>query len=65
MQHLSRETLARYMIQTSSPAERRGVDWHLEYCSVCRAEFSVRDLLNIARDARDRMVLAVRSAERN
>ncbi len=65
MQHLSDETLARYMICTSPPEERRGVEWHLENCPMCHEEFSVRDLIDIARNARERIVAAVRAAERN
>jgi hypothetical protein len=61
MTHLSRDALARYLIKTDSPEERIGVDWHLEHCPICKQEITARDVILIARDARERPGDAVRS----
>ena len=65
MTHLSRDALARYLTKSDSKEERIGVDWHLEHCAICKQEITVRDVALIARDARERLVAAVPSAERN
>ncbi len=65
MTHLTNDVLARYLIQTSPTPEREMVDWHLEYCPICSEEISIRELVLTARDARERLVAAVRAAERN
>lgn len=65
MKHISREALARYLIEADSEEDRIVVDWHLEYCPICREQITERDIMRIAREARERLVAAVRSAERN
>jgi hypothetical protein len=62
MPHISHDTLARYLIHTDSENERMRVDWHLEHCPICKEEISVRDMVIAARKARERMVVAIRSA---
>ena len=63
MTHLSRAALARYLIQTSPTGEKEGVAWHFEHCPICKEEFTVREMLDIAIEARERLTSAVRSEQ--
>jgi hypothetical protein len=49
--HLRRAALARYLARNISPKERDEVEWHLEHCPVCEKEITVRDIVEIAKQA--------------
>ena len=52
IQHLRRDALARYVTRRIFQEERAEVEWHLEHCHICEKEVTVRDIMEIAKEAR-------------
>jgi hypothetical protein len=57
--------LARWLIRASSPSERRELERHFLFCRVCQGSITLKQLADIAAEAKKRLTAAVRSAERN
>ncbi len=61
--HLSPDVLARYLMRTGMTAELYNVENHLLRCPICMEEITVRDLVNAAKEVREKLVSAVRAGE--
>lgn len=65
VQHFSRDTLSRVILRNSPRYEAATVVWHLQHCALCREQITGKELLELARQAKDHLVKAMRSAVRN
>jgi len=63
--HISRTALARWYNRTCSRSEKREIERHFLFCSVCQRQITLKQLADIAKGAKKRLMAAVHSAERN
>jgi len=63
--HPTRAALARWFNRTAIAAEERQIERHFLFCRVCQWSISLKDLTDIAVEAKKRMAAARRAAKSN
>ena len=63
--HPSRTLLARWFNRTCTQSEKQEIERHFLFCRVCQRRITLKELTDVAVEAKKRLKAALRSAERN
>ncbi len=63
--HISRTALARWYNRTCSRSEERRIEYHFLYCQKCQRRLTLKELVEVAAEAKKRLTMAIERASKN